>query len=171
MRQKSQHMAAFVLGAAVALPLLIMLLLQGWQLYLKNHARHRLRDEAVHTITLPEQQVHWEKKEKEIVVNGRLFDIRSYHVQNGILTAIGVWDDEETSLLEFIQHHTRPEKAAASLIQWLLLSQCFIAFVSWLLTGRLRAGLQKFFPALFLHYCNPFTAIVSPPPRWHQFHA
>jgi hypothetical protein len=166
-RKKNQHIAAVALSTAVALPVLIMLLLQGWQLYLKHHAGQRLREEIVQTIKLPVQQVQWEKKEKEIVVHGRMFDIQTYDIQDGWFIATGVFDEQETSLLQFFHHHTRPEKAPLSLIQLLLLTQGFIAFVSWLLINRLKASLQKLYSFYFIHYCSPFAAIISPPPRFH----
>lgn len=65
--------------------------------------RHRMKEklEAAipkHTIQIPEDQITWVKKEKEIWVNGRMFDIKKMETTNGITTFTGLYDDEETDL-------------------------------------------------------------------------
>ena len=52
----------------------------------------------LHTITLADPMIHWVKKNREILVNGKMFDIKSYTQANGFTTFTGLYDEQETQL-------------------------------------------------------------------------
>ena len=62
--------------------------------------KHRLESKMLHTVTLAEKNVQWIKERKEILINGRMFDIkRSEHKDNGKIIFTGLYDDDETLLV------------------------------------------------------------------------
>lgn len=52
------------------------------------------------TYTFSQQQVQWIKPGKELLVNGKLFDVKSYLENNGSITLTGIFDEEEDGLLD-----------------------------------------------------------------------
>ncbi len=69
----------------------------------KKEIRHRMENELavrkLQTIVLPESDVIWMDKH-EIWVNNSMFDIKTKNLENGFYTFTGLYDDEETILLE-----------------------------------------------------------------------
>jgi hypothetical protein len=82
--------------------------LLGFQLHQKA-VRHRMKEEmekqCLHTITLQQQEFHWVEEGKELWVNNRLFDVKSFHVENGTYSFTGLYDEEETSLVKSLQQN------------------------------------------------------------------
>ncbi|MBP7316102.1 MAG: hypothetical protein KA968_12865, partial [Chitinophagaceae bacterium] len=54
---------------------------------------------ALQTVVLPENKVVWMDKH-EIWVNNSMFDIATKKLENGIYTFTGLYDEDETSLVE-----------------------------------------------------------------------
>lgn len=69
----------------------------------KKEIRHRMENELavrkLQTIVLPESDVIWMDKH-EIWVNNSMFDIKTKNLENGFYTFTGLYDEEETILLE-----------------------------------------------------------------------
>ncbi len=77
------------------------------------------------TVSLPAEAVVWHKAEKELTIQGKLFDVKQYRVANGTLTATGYFDEEETSVIYLLSRLARPEKSGA-LLQFVLALHGFI---------------------------------------------
>ncbi len=80
------------------LPLAIILFLQGWQLYLKHSAKERLEEQLLETIILRKDQFRWEKKGKEISIDGKMFDVKSFILKGDKIIVTGIYDDQETAI-------------------------------------------------------------------------
>jgi hypothetical protein len=52
------------------------------------------------TYTFNQQQVQWVNPGEELLVNGKLFDVKSYHENKGDITLTGIFDEEEEYLLD-----------------------------------------------------------------------
>lgn len=86
-----------------AFPFLFTFLLQAKKSTIHHSMIRKLETGFFQTITVKKENVHWLKKGKEILVYGRMFDIKSLTLQNGFYTFTGLYDDEETALLEQIR--------------------------------------------------------------------
>ena len=125
-----------------------------------------MEDEIMQTISFPAEQLTWEKKEKEIILDGRMFDIREYRITNGVFTATGYFDEKESMIRELLQH-AGSRQQTASVIQLLFFAQCFAFMICWIAyqAGYLLVKRQKDF--YINSYLAPFPAIQVPPPRIH----
>ena len=79
-------------------PLLFVTFFAIKQQVIRHQMRERMEDQILHTITLADNQIHWSKAEKEIWVDGKMFDIKSTEHKNGMTTFHGLFDEEETLL-------------------------------------------------------------------------
>lgn len=65
--------------------------------------RHEMKEELEKDIpkqvlVIPDSDIHWVKKGKEIFVNNRMFDIKTMISRNGLTTFTGLYDEQETAL-------------------------------------------------------------------------
>lgn len=61
--------------------------------------KEKLESQQLQTIILPENQVTWMDKH-EIWVNNSMFDIHTKKLEHGIYTFTGLYDEDETILVE-----------------------------------------------------------------------
>ncbi len=115
--------AGFLLVLA-AMPLAYILFVRVQQQSIRKSMRVRLETEVLQTLTVPEKAIIWIKKGKEILVNGRMFDIKFTHLQNGVYVFKGLYDEKETVLLTQLeknqQKSTGENKQLVQLFQFLL---------------------------------------------------
>ncbi len=62
--------------------------------------KEKLEQQHLQTILLPEHEVIWMDKH-EIWVNNSMFDIHTKKLEQGIYTFTGLYDEEETELVEW----------------------------------------------------------------------
>ncbi len=88
--------------------------------------KEQLEGNMVHSITLSNNEITWARKGKEIIVGDKLFDVKSIsYKENGTVVITGLFDKEETALLQDLQKHqqennSRDAKQLAQLFQLLL---------------------------------------------------
>jgi hypothetical protein len=58
----------------------------------------KLENNSLHTISIPLTDINWIKKNKEVMVDGKLFDVKSWEIIDGQAKLVGLFDDEETKL-------------------------------------------------------------------------
>jgi hypothetical protein len=63
----------------------------------------KLEQSQLVSIILPNSQVKWFEKGREIVVNNRMFDVKSWKVVGDSAIFHGLWDDKETALNKIIR--------------------------------------------------------------------
>ncbi len=81
---------------------------------------------AEHTmihIEISVDDFHWERKHKEILLNGKYFDVKDYQIRNNIAYIVGHFDEKEsfiTYTLHCIQHKTNDDENpfAVQELQW-----------------------------------------------------
>ena len=67
--------------------------------------KKELEIRELHTVVIPESEVIWMDKH-EIWVNNSMFDIQTKELENGIYTFTGLYDEEETILVEKERNET-----------------------------------------------------------------
>lgn len=162
MRRKTN--IAFILGCIVLTPLLFSGGLQLFQKYTKDLARQRLETNELITISLPLHNVKWMEDGREIMVNGKMFDIKSYCEKEGNLIAIGIYDEKETTVMELLNNFNNKEKNNF-IIQLLLFTQSFVAVIYFLNNSVNAASFLKHSYFLVLKKISPFLQQFYPPPR------
>jgi len=146
-------------------PLLFMSGLQLFQAFIRQRMETSLHTEPLVTISFPESEVVWYEEGREVMVEGRMFDIKTFEITDGIFTAQGIYDEEETRVVNLMKGHWSDQQQSNFVVQLLLLSHCIIPLTFLVYTfglSRLKNRVQRL---LSKAYHAPFLAIVIPPPK------
>ena len=162
---KKRKTIAFALAAFVLLPLFLSGGLQLFQSFLKQRASHRLDHEVLSQVKVPVQTVKWIEEDREVMIDGKMFDLKSWSQDEHTFLAIGVWDEKETQVMEWLNHFN-DQQQNNFIVRLLLVSQClfFILLVLQLVSPfkfllYFMAHLQCCLPA------SPPKNVFQPPRR------
>lgn len=100
MRQGFRKISAVGLVLLIAMPLVFTIGILVKQKVIQFHRRERLETEQLQTITIATEDIHWVKKGKEILVAGKLFDIKHFEKKNSKVILTGFFDKEEDGLYD-----------------------------------------------------------------------
>ncbi len=129
--------------------------------------KQRLESKMLHTITLAENNVQWIKEGKEILVNGRMFDIKgSENSGNDKIIFTGLYDDDETLLVNQVKKNQQNDNNTGSrlLAQFFQLLQVTFDNTS-IENFTLTLSRNNYFPGNENHPTSQFIAILTPPPQ------
>ena len=96
---KRRRIISVFFGLLLALPLLYVTGLQVKQVYIKHSLEERLEARLLKTLFIPTQD--WRRiNNREILIDGKLFDLKSVtETTDGFLVS-GVFDEEETAVVQ-----------------------------------------------------------------------
>jgi hypothetical protein len=147
-------------------PMLFVLVFVIRQQSIRERMKERLEEEMLHTVTIPLSELHWTEKNKEILVHGRMFDVKSLHYAGDKVILRGLYDDEETALNKSFSEGW---KKKASYQRQLLahLFQCLRGFYCNSTTETLSEHdhLKHLTAFSFPSLMSQFKLILTPPPR------
>lgn len=112
MPQLRNKITAFVFLLIVALPVFLSLQFILEQKLIQEEVEEKMEKAALISVSIPVTELVWVKRGKEVLLNGRLFDIKSFNIENNQITLTGCFDDKETELVE--QHKNTTEKNSGS---------------------------------------------------------
>lgn len=98
MNRTCNTITALAFALLMALPLMFIsgiLLKQG---IIRYQREQRMEKELLQTVTVATEKIHWIKKGKEILLEGRMFDIKNFRQQKDRFVLTGFFDDEEDAL-------------------------------------------------------------------------
>jgi hypothetical protein len=153
-----------LLGVA---PLLFTIFIVIKQQVIHHKMEQQLESKMLHTIALAESDIHWLKEGKEMLINGRMFDVKTFK-NSGIdkVVITGLFDEEETLLVNQVkkQHQNDTDNGTKILAQFFQLLQIthdntaeenFIPF---------SPG-SNYFQGDESRPASPFITILTPPPQ------
>ena len=88
--------------------------------------KEELECKMLHNIILNSDEIQWTRKGKEIVIDGKLFDVKSFaQTVNGTTVVRGLFDVEETALVQQLEknqkeNNSQGAKQLAQLFQLML---------------------------------------------------
>jgi hypothetical protein len=122
---KKKKIMAFSLLLLVAMPLLIFSFLQLKQLYIQHQMEERLELASLKTIELSYNSFTWIKNGKEILINNKLFDVKSFTKKENSIVFTGLYDNDEDSIQKSIEHLAQHEKNDGNPIKLSILKLAF----------------------------------------------
>jgi len=162
-----KKIAAFFLLLIGAMPILFTLLFLIRQQMIRYNMREKLEEQLLCTIILTNSEVDWVKNNKEIRVNNKLFDIKSFTVKNGHYVFTGLFDEDETALNKTFNNdlNEKDEQENQSLVE---LSQLLQSLYSGDPSDVLAINneLQKHAHPILLYIPSPIKNILTPPPQF-----
>jgi len=148
------------------MPLLFTLLFLYKQQLIRHEVKEKLEDKLLHTIIVPEAEVEWVRHNKEISIKDRLFDIKSFSIKNGQYVFTGLYDDEETTLINDFEKNTEQKnegehQVLSTLFQ--LLQSMYPGYSDETLIFRSISKAYR--PLILQNISSPFINILTPPPQ------
>jgi hypothetical protein len=116
-----KYISVFLLALA-GLPMIVSCMLVIQQYCIKHEMLEKLENENLHMIILHEDEVRWEKKDKELILGSTLFDVKYSIKKNTTIIFYGLYDQEESRLLKRIDDNTannKEEKTITSIMVFL----------------------------------------------------
>ena len=166
--QKQKKTTAGILALLVALPLLFSVFFLVKQNTIRVEAEDQLNTTSLQTITIPLSELHWLNNEKELLIAGKLFDVKSYTFANNTVTLAGLYDNNEDELVQelytMVDHKNRSESDINDIIFKYLFFPVFtdqspgINDVSWQMRVVHFARYVGIIP-------TPVSSVISPPPK------
>jgi len=147
-------------------PVLFTLFFLIKQQVIRHEMKERLEEEAVCTIRVSEKDIVWVKYKKEIIVDGKMFDIKSFTKVNDVFIFTGLYDDDETELVKNFENDFNRKNNHSNQ----LLSELFKMIQSQFCDNPDQATI---YPRQNTTYINltlsntlsPFINILTPPPQ------
>lgn len=90
----------FILFIAAGAPLFLSAVFLTGRIVIQHNMREKMEKENVITIDIPENDFRWHKKNREIIVNGKMFDVKSLVKVDNIYYVSGLFDEQESILNE-----------------------------------------------------------------------
>jgi len=98
MKLNKKNISIFLLAIS-GIPLLASFLFNIHSLWIKHEMVERLENETLNKIVLLKDDVHWIEKGSELLIQGEMFDVKHYTIENNLFIAWGIFDQEETNAI------------------------------------------------------------------------
>ena len=110
-----RKIATSILLILAMAPVFYAISFQFNQARIRHQMREALERSALHEIKIEKDQLHWARFEKELVIDDKLFDVKglTYH-QDGSATAKGLFDDQETTLVQQLNKQQQENNSQGS---------------------------------------------------------
>jgi hypothetical protein len=150
-----------------AFPLFFILFSGFKQQQIRHRMKERLELEMLHTITIAESDVQWLNEGKEMLINGRMFDVKSFQrSNNNKIIVTGLFDDDETALVKAVKttqenDHNNTGKLLVKLFQLTTTTHNNL-FADILIPTLL---INNYFPDSEQRLASEYLTILTPPPR------
>ena len=159
----------FSLCLAALLPLCLSGLYMAGRILIRITMLEKMEKDELQTISIPTDQIRWFKKNHEIMIDGKMFDVKSIRQQGDTSIISGLFDDDDTELHEALAGmHEQKNKGQHNA---LLLYQVCLGIIAE--QNQLRdqsfALNSKLIKSAFEHYIvnlpEIFLSCFSPPPE------
>lgn len=137
-----KKITAFLLVLLLAIPLIFSVVLTVQQKVLQVSSRFKFDKEIIQTISVHKKDINWVKKGKEILIDGKYFDVKSFKTRGDDLLLTGYYDHKEDNLVGKIKRLFQQKDKSESPV-----NQTAVKFI--------------FFPAFTNH------AEISYETKWH----
>lgn len=108
----SKKITATIMLLGVAAPLLFFAGFLIKQSLIQHEMEEKMETASLQTISMDIADFHWQKLNKEALVDGKLFDVRSYSIAGNKIILTGLFDNDENELHDqlknFLQQKNNP---------------------------------------------------------------
>ena len=128
--------------------------------------KRQLEIKMLHTITLAKNDVYWLKDGKEIIINGRMFDVKSFqHAGDDKISFTGLYDDEETALVNKVKENQQTDNNAGGKLLAQLFQLLQASFNNTTAEVFIPSLHSNSFPGIEQRLASQYISIFFPPPQ------
>jgi hypothetical protein len=109
-----KYITAFGLLSLLAVPLFFSATLLIKQKALHYQRNKKFEKEVLQTISVSAESIYWVKPEKEILFDGKLFDVKAHNREGDIIYLLGFFDHKEDELVKQIVDLARKQPNSKS---------------------------------------------------------
>jgi len=91
----------FLLVLAMPITIAVTGIMRQFNLHKKIEAR--FKTEIIQTITIVKSKINWTKKDKEVLIDGKYFDVKSFIIEEDKIVLTGFYDHREDILAKHIR--------------------------------------------------------------------
>lgn len=161
---------AIALLLAVLTPLLVFTCFLVKQSCIENEMEDQLKSASLRTISVDITKLIWTKKGKEVLLDGKLFDVRSYTVNDSRVILTGLYDNDEDVLNEqmknFVQQKNGTTAPLNQAVFNLLFPPLYNNTVDALAQNPWRVITHHFIPYQEEKVPSKYLSILTPPPKF-----
>jgi hypothetical protein len=95
---KQKKILTIIMLLVVAAPLLLYTVYLVKQKLIQHQMLESLESSSLQTVSIKSIDFKWEKANKEVIINGELFDVKSFEMKDGKIILKGLYDVEEKNL-------------------------------------------------------------------------
>ncbi|HMX76873.1 MAG TPA: hypothetical protein PKZ71_03095 [Chitinophagaceae bacterium] len=108
MTTTKHKITAFLLLIPVLMPVIFSCAFHIQQQWIQHKMKRRLESDLLHSLTINKKNIRWSRPGKELMVNGHYFDVKKINDnKDGSISVKGIYDDEETLLLQRLKEATQ----------------------------------------------------------------
>lgn len=100
MNRITRHTLLVLLCAIAALPMCLSAFFLGGRILIRKAMLEKLESAETVVLHLPADGLHWYKKDRELLIDGRMFDVKAIRPINRGYEVTGLFDDDETELFD-----------------------------------------------------------------------
>lgn len=169
MNRSRKFIIALFLLITIGMPSLVFIYYQASQAYLRFEMEEELEKEKLQTVRVPAHKVVWYKKNKEIIVDGKLFDVKTQVYAEGVVEFTGLFDEKETEIAQQLEAMKNQHSDGADDTESITVKYASIFLYKedgWL--NRFDQYLAKLIHHNQFsenHRLSPVLSIPSPPPK------
>jgi hypothetical protein len=131
--------------------------------------RHRMKEQLekgmLQSVTIAEKDLHWVEHGREILLNGKMFDVEEMVYHDKLVTIRGLYDEDETSLVRILNSLQRVNRDNNQLLSAFFKCMQYVYFTS-LTEHNLQTGSHRLFADLIAPALpDQFLRIPVPPPQ------
>ena len=133
-----------------------------------HQMEEKLGQLSLETVLIDADELVWVEKGKEVLINGKLFDVKSSKIINGKILLTGLFDAAEDAIAKKITALQNNKNDSSSPI-FSLLAKLFCPAIlqqsNSVVIADIQYGDDKFPAPLCAKYTKPFIAVNTPPPN------
>lgn len=167
MKLSRKYIGLFLLLIA-SIPTLLIILFSTNKIYIRKKMKAKLEKEILVSIQINSRELQWIKKDKEILFEGRLFDIKSIQLKGDSYFITGLFDDDETALIKNFEKHQRNGNSSEgiTLIYTQLVHLLQSVYIETLDPDlRIATDIIHFYSSAFIALPKLFKPVLTPPPQ------
>jgi hypothetical protein len=107
----------FIICFAASAPLFMPAYFITNRSLIRHQMMERMEKQHLTAIQVPAEEFHWYEKGREILVDGKMFDVKSIRLHNGTYFITGLFDEQETELKLVLQKKMEGSDIPQQLVQ------------------------------------------------------
>ena len=155
---------------AVAAPLVFFAGFLLKQKLIENDMEERLENASLQTFTVNPTQIQWVKENKEAVIDGKLFDVKSSITNGDKVILTGLFDNDEDDLHKEFSNFVQQKNSAASPLGNAVIKFLFPPLYTTTVNPLWQNSWQYITQDLFCNYQEKipenYLSTISPPPKF-----